>query len=129
MRYRTGRSDGFSLLEVMIALAIVAIALITLLGLSNRTVLVQDRIQNLTRATLLAQQLMSEQEIQVADAVAVGETREGVFDDPFSDFSWRIYFEDTMIPQVQQIHVQVSWGRAQHNEQVELISFVTAGGR
>lgn len=113
----------------MIALAIVAIALITLLGLSNRTVLVQDRIQNLTRATLLAQQLMSEQEIQVADAVAVGETREGVFDDPFSDFSWRIYFEDTMIPQVQQIHVQVSWGRAQLNEQVELISFVAAGGR
>ena len=113
----------------MIALAIVAIALITLLGLSNRTVLVQDRIQNLTRATLLAQQLMSEQEMQVADAVAVGETREGVFDDPFSDFSWLIYFEDTMIPQVQQIHVQVSWGRAQHNEQVELISFVTAGGR
>ncbi len=129
MRYRIGRSDGFSLLEVMIALAIVAIALITLLGLSNRTVLVQDRIQNLTRATLLAQQLMSEQEIQVADAVAVGETREGVFDDPFSDFSWRIYFEDTMIPQVQQIHVQVSWGRAQLNEQVELISFVAAGGR
>ncbi|MFO7765859.1 MAG: prepilin-type N-terminal cleavage/methylation domain-containing protein [Pelovirga sp.] len=129
MRYRTGCSDGFSLLEVMIALAIVAIALITLLGLSNRTVLVQDRIQNLTRATLLAQQLMSEQETQVADAVAVGETREGTFDDPFSDFSWRIYFEDTMIPQVQQLHVQVSWGRAQHNEQVELISFVAAGGR
>lgn len=128
MKYRTVRSDGFSLLEVMIALAIVAIALITLLGLSNRTVLVHDRIQNLTRATLLAQQLMSEQEVKSGNAVVIGETREGVFDDPFSKFSWRIYFEDTMIPQVQQIHVQVFWGRAQHNEQVELISFVAVGG-
>jgi general secretion pathway protein I len=111
----------------MIALAIVAIALVTLLGLSNRTVLVHERIQKLTRATLLAQQLMTEQEVQIGGAV--DEEREGVFEEPFTDFSWRITYENTMIPQVRQIHVQVSWGRAQHNEQVELISFVAAGGR
>lgn len=112
----------------MIALAIVAIALVTLLGLSNRTVLVHERIQKLTRATLLAQQLMAEQEVQGAGVGAVGEEREGVFEEPFTDFSWRIYYENTMIPQVRQVHIQVSWGRAQHNEQVELISFVAAGG-
>jgi len=113
----------------MVALAIVAIALVTLLGLSNRTVMVHERIQKLTRATLLAQQLMTEQEIQAAEVGAVGEESEGVFEAPFADFSWRIYYENTMIPQVRQIHVQVSWGRTQHNEQVELISFVAAGGR
>lgn len=123
------RSEGFTLLEVMIALAIVAIALVTLLGLSNRTVLVHERIQKLTRATLLAQQLISEQEVQIAGVGTVDEEREGVFEEPFADFSWRIYYENTMIPQVREIHVQVSWGRAQHNEQVELISFVAAGGR
>jgi len=113
----------------MIALAIVAIALVTLLGLSNRTVLVHERIQKLTRATLLAQQLMAEQEVQLAGVGVVDEEREGVFEEPFADFSWRIFYEHTMIPQVRQIHVQVNWGRAQHNEQVELISFVAAGGR
>ena len=53
-------NKGFSLLEVMIALAIVAIALVSLLGLSNRSILVQDKIQRLTQATMLAQQLMSQ---------------------------------------------------------------------
>lgn len=113
----------------MIALAVVAIALVTLLGLSNRTVLVHERIQKLTRATLLAQQLMAEQEVQLDGVGVVDEEREGVFEEPFADFSWRITYENTMIPQVRQIHVQVNWGRAQHNEQVELISFVAAGGR
>jgi general secretion pathway protein I len=126
-KLKTQCADGFTLLEVMIALAIVAIALVTLLGLSNRTVLVHERIQKLTRATLLAQQLMTEQEVQIGGAV--DEEREGIFEEPFADFSWRITYENTMIPQVRQIHVQVSWGRAQHNEQVELISFVPAGGR
>lgn len=112
----------------MIALAVVAIALVTLLGLSNRTVLVHERIQKLTRATLLAQQLMTEQEVQLVGTGAVDEEREGIFEEPFSEFSWRIYYGNTMIPQVRQIHVQVSWGRGQHNEQVELISFVAAGG-
>lgn len=128
MRLRTQGADGFSLLEVMIAMAIVAIALVTLLGLSNRTILVQDRIQKLTRATLLAQQLMSEQEVQATGISSVGETQEGEFEEPFAGFNWRIHYEDTMIPQVKQIHVTVTWGRAQHNELVELISFVSAGG-
>lgn len=128
-KLRTQCADGFTLLEVMIALAVVAIALVTLLGLSNRTVLVHERIQKLTRATLLAQQIMAEQEVQLAGTGTVDEEREGVFEEPFADFSWRIYYENTMIPQVRQIHVQVIWGRAQHNEQVELISFVAAGGR
>jgi general secretion pathway protein I len=127
-KLRTQCADGFTLLEVMIALAIVAIALVTLLGLSNRTVLVHERIQKLTRATLLAQQLMSEQEVQVVGVGTVDEEQEGVFEEPFAEFSWRIYYEDTMIPQVRQIHVQVSWGQAQSNQQVELISFVAAGG-
>jgi len=112
----------------MIALAIVAIALVTLLGLSNRTVLVHEHIQKLTRATLLAQQLMSEQEVQVEGVGAVDEEREGIFEEPFADFNWRIYYENTMIPQVRQIHVRVSWGQEQSNQQVELISFVAAGG-
>ncbi len=128
-KQRAQCADGFTLLEVMIALAIVAIALVTLLGLSNRTVLVHDRIQKLTRATLLAQQLMAEQEVQVVGVGTGGEEREGTFEEPFADFSWRIYYENTMLPQVRQIHVQVRWGREQHNEQVELISFVTTGGR
>jgi general secretion pathway protein I len=117
---------GFSLLEVMIALAIVAIALVTLLGLSNRTILVQDRIQKLTRATLLAQQLMSEQELKPAtERTWVPE--EDVFAAPFEEFRWQVSYQDTLINQVKQVTVTVLWGEAEKNESVELVSFLPQG--
>lgn len=127
MRHSAHSPDGFSLLEVMIAMAVIAIALVTLLGLSNRTVLVQERIQKLTRATLLAQQIMSEQEAGITRAGSLGD-QEGTFEAPFADFQWRISYEDTLIPQVQQIIVTVIWGAEQQNEQVELTSFVASEG-
>jgi len=116
--------NGFTLLEVMIALAIVAIALVSLLGLSNRSILVQERIQKLTRATLLAQQLMSEQEVIPPGSRTSWELQEDVFEEPFSDFRWRISYQDTPINNVKQINVTVLWGEAAKNEQVQLTSFV-----
>ena len=44
----------------MIALAIVSIALVVMLGLTQRNILVSDRLHQMTRATLLAKQLMAE---------------------------------------------------------------------
>jgi general secretion pathway protein I len=99
---------GFSLLEVMIALAIVSIALVTLLGLSNRTILVQDRVQKVTRATLLAQQLMNEQELQPTSEQS-WEPQEDVFAEPFSEFRWQIDYQDTLISKVKQVRVTVLW--------------------
>lgn len=114
---------GFSLLEVMIALAIVSIALVTLLGLSNRTILIQERVQKLTRATLLAQQLMSEQELRPASQIS-WEEQEDVFEAPFEEFRWQISYQDTLISKVKQITVTVLWGAAEQNEKIELVSFV-----
>lgn len=120
-------NKGFSLLEVMIALAIVAIALVSLLGLSNRSILVQDKIQRLTRATLLAQQLMSEQELNVAKSRSNWESQEDVFPEPFADFRWQISYQDTLINQVKQVTVTVFWGSEEKNEQVQLVSFLPIG--
>jgi len=116
--------NGFTLLEVMIALAIVAIALVTLLGLSNRSILVQERIQKLTRATLLAQQLMSEQEMIPVSQRSNWGPQEDTFEEPFSEFRWKISFQDTLLDRVKQIDVTVLWGDAEKNEQVLLSSIV-----
>ncbi|MEA3545516.1 MAG: prepilin-type N-terminal cleavage/methylation domain-containing protein [Thermodesulfobacteriota bacterium] len=118
---------GFSLLEVMIALVIVAIALVSLLGLSNRSILVQGKIQNLTRATLLAQQVMNEHELSVEDSHLSWQLQEGVFDPPFKNFRWQVSYQDTLISQVKQITVTVLWGMVEKNEQVRLVSFLPAG--
>jgi general secretion pathway protein I len=120
--------SGFSLLEVMIALAIVAIALVSLLGLSNRSILIQDKIQKLTQATLLAQQVMNER-ISGVDNRGTEEIAEDDFAEPFADFHWQISYQETLISRVRQITVTVLWGAAEKNEQVQLVSFVRAGGR
>ncbi len=121
-------NKGFTLLEVMIALAIVATAMVALLGLSNRSILVQERIQRLTRATLLAQQVMSEQEIAATGSRQVWDSDEGVFAEPYAEFRWQISYQDTLITKVKQVQVSVLWGEAEKNEQVQLVSFLPTDG-
>lgn len=121
-------NKGFSLLEVMIALAIVAIALVSLLGLSNRSIMAQDKVQRLTQATLLAQQLMSEEELDVGKKRLNWEDREDAFAEPFETFRWQISYQETLISRVKQVTVRVLWGSPDKNEQVTLVSFLPAGG-
>jgi len=117
--------QGFTLLEVMIALAIVGTTLIAMLSLGNRTIASNDQQQKLTQATLLAQEKMTEVERSASGQGSSGlvETK-GDFSDPFTDFSWEASFAPTPIPQVQQVMVTVSWGEAKRNEQVDLTSFI-----
>ena len=119
-----GFQQGFTLLEVMVALAIVAIALVALLGLGNRSIAVNARLQKITQATLLAQQRMTEVEIEAAgNAMGVfGEA--GVFDEPFAEYRWRVTFEDTPLPNLAMVTVTVAWGNEERNEMVDLNSFV-----
>ncbi len=127
MMSRCRCNNGFSLLEVMIALAIVATALVTLMGLSQRSIMVQDRVQKLTRATLLAQQIMNEYETATGRSFDNWAEQEEVFPEPFSEFRWQVSYQDTLIRRVKQITVRVIWGRTEKNEAVQLVSFVASG--
>jgi general secretion pathway protein I len=115
---------GFTLLEVMIALAIVGIALVALLALCNRSVEVNGRLQKITQATLLAQEKMTEVEVIRQQNPTQLTNEEGVFDKPYDAFRWRTAFEDTPLPAVKQVTVTVLWGEENRNEMVELNSFV-----
>ncbi|WP_321366226.1 type II secretion system protein [uncultured Desulfuromusa sp.] len=128
MMSRQLSNKGFSLLEAMIALAIVAIALVSLLGLTNRSIFVQDKVQKLTQATMLAQQLMGEQALIVAESQSTWEPQEDEFSEPFAGFRWQISYQDTLISQVKQVTVIVLWGDPAKNEQVQLVSFLPVGG-
>lgn len=119
--------SGFTLLEMMIALAIIATALVTLLGLSQRTILVQDKVQRVTRATLLAQQLMNEEEYNISQSGLEQNFKEDVFPEPFTDFRWEISYQDTLIRQIKEVNVRVIWGDPDKNEEVRLVSFVPVG--
>lgn len=119
---------GFTLLEVMIALAIAAIALVSLLFLGNRTIELETEQRAVTMATMLAQREMAEVETMYRLHRASDIVNEGVFADPFGRYRWTVTYEETMLPAVQQVTVSVLWGSKAKMQKVDLVSFVLRQG-
>jgi general secretion pathway protein I len=119
------RNNGFTLLEVMIALAIIGIALVTLIGLQTQTIQLAERQQRVTQATLLAQGKMTE--IEIGSQLLSGSGgREGQFDAPFELYRWTIEAAATPLPAIEMVTVTVAWGDENQNEQVDLTSFMSS---
>lgn len=123
--YRTKlQSRGFTLLEIMIALAIVSIAMVSLLGLANRSILVHERLQRITSATLLAQQKMAETEVNARHGTLGSTDSQGEFERPYAEYRWQVAFGETPLPGVRLVTVTVLWGDEERNELVDLTSFI-----
>ena len=116
---------GFTLLEVMIALAVVSIALVALLGLANRSLATNERIQRVTHGTLLAQQKIAEIEARVKSSGSSDEdANKGVFAEPFSAYRWEASYEETPLASVEMVTITVAWGEVDRNETVTMTSFL-----
>lgn len=116
---------GFTLLEIMVSLAIISIAMIAMLSLGNRSIGVHDHLQRITQATLLAQQKMSESELRAKEGgLAQLQESNGDFAEPFAEYRWRIELDDTPLPSVQMVTVKVFWGDEDRNEGVDVTSFL-----
>lgn len=118
-------SDGFTLIEVMIATAIVATALVALLGLQHQSLQSVISGQDLTRAALLAQEIMTEAELERFPAV--GQTR-GDFQNrhpkQYPNFRWYRSVEATaLFPDVRKVKVRITFGpRSSHS--FDLVEFM-----
>ena len=118
------KDAGFTLLEVMIALAILAIALTSLFGSQSSSVALATEARFNIQAPLLAQlqlaRLGSTEEIQ---------TDSGDFGDEFPGFQWKLTVEDAVFPEsellqsldtkLQHLKLVVSWGDEQYSYQLD----------
>lgn len=94
---------GFTLLEIMVALAILSGVVITILTSLNYHLKAVDRIKAITTATLLAKEKVEEISLQGIPKVVEGDLSGG--------FQWRLSTEDTILPGVKKIYLTVSWGK------------------
>jgi general secretion pathway protein I len=120
----TSERKGFTLLEVIIALAIVSISLVALLGLNIRCLEVQGRLQNVTTATLLAQQEISRLEMEAQNKTLSFVENNGRFEEPFEQYRWTTRYQDTLVEAVKMVTVSVFWDNVEKTRSVDLTSFL-----
>lgn len=116
--------SGFTLLEVMVAVSILAMVLVTLLGVKNRSmqdVLLADRM---TTATLLAKREMTE---TLRNLVKAPGEEEGEFEEEeFKDYTWKKSITPMPLDNNQvitEIRVAVLWKEGERQEMVELKTY------
>lgn len=114
-------SKGFTLLEVMVAVAILSLVLVSLIGLKNRSAQDVMLADHMTTATLLAKQKMTE--ALMANRL-LPEEKEGEFEDEaFKDFLWKRIIAPTPVPAVTEVRIAVLWKEGERDEMVELVSY------
>lgn len=101
---RRRNKQGFSLLEVMISLAIMAGLLVTLLYTLNHHLSMASRQETLTTAATLARMKILEMEKKPL-------TIKGFFDEPYSDYYYETAVRDSFLPSMVEISVIVRSGR------------------
>jgi general secretion pathway protein I len=106
------RARAFTLLEVMVAIAILGIALMGLLGLQHQSMQSVIRAQQSTRASMLAQAVMTEAELErYPDLGRSSGNFESAFPGEFPDFRWeREVDESGTFPDVRVVHVLIRYG-------------------
>jgi general secretion pathway protein I len=107
---------GFTLLEVMVAVAVIAIGLTALLGSHSQSVSLAAEAKFYTTAALLAQRKMAELELagfQDLDHEA------GDFGEDFSGYRWEVQAGamdlqgyETVTKYIKQIKLAIQWGES-----------------
>jgi general secretion pathway protein I len=136
--HRTKSDEGgFTLLEVLLAIALLAIALPILLGLRNFDLELEERASELTAATLLAQEKLLETEL--SGQYSIGES---TGDFPYIPlgaqaaiqavpravgYKWKRTIAPTPLELIREIRIKVSWLRGELEEAVEVSTYVFAG--
>ncbi len=117
------RAAGFTLLEVLVALAVIAFAFVGLLGLQGHNIKAIARDQSLTRATLLARELVSQIQFDVLTKglQSLGDAQ-GTFEG-YAGFRWEREVITTGLDEMREVVVRVIWDERSPNA-CQLVYFV-----
>ena len=112
---------GFTLLEVMIALLIIATSFIVLLHTRNQSVITADYAKRATVATLLASERMSDIEQEdFPDTVDDSSN----FGDDYPEYRWKTSVSDTAYENIREVKVEVLWDEGRSERSVGLVNYV-----
>ena len=112
---------GFTLLEVMVAVSIMAMVLVTLMGLQGRTTQDVSIAEHITIATMLAKRTMVD---NIMFKPRLPAEDEGVFpEEAYKDYTWKRTIAPTPLINIMEVRVAVLWKEGTRQETVELVSY------
>ncbi|HSG05353.1 MAG TPA: prepilin-type N-terminal cleavage/methylation domain-containing protein, partial [Nitrospiria bacterium] len=121
---RKENAGGFTLIEVMVALAVLAVSFVVLIGLRNTDIAITQEVQHITRATLLAQKKIAELEAQGYPPLGI---ISGGFEDPDDLYTWTQTVNTIgLIPEdfAREVKVEVNWKDGEQTRSIDLVTFM-----
>ena len=116
------KNAGFTLLEIMITIAIVGIALVAIMRALAMSVDVCNKSRNISIATLLAKGKMAEVESRgFPDAEEIS----GDFEEEYPGFKWERSISEIGMEGLRKVVVRVLWQEGESEENVELVTLVS----
>ena len=98
---------GFTLLEVLVSLAILSATLILAYRVTAGAIAAGERAEAWTTATLLGEEKLRE----ATDTFPEIQETNGVFPDPYDGFTWTLAVRQALHPDAREVHVSVMWER------------------
>ena len=118
------KTNGFTLMEVMIAMAILAIALVAVFQLLSQSISMSTESRFMTTAALLAQSKMVESEVVTT---LTNHKEDGDFGPDYPQYTWRLEVGDTQLAQFKKIEVTVTNKLFISGGTYKLLLYKTAG--
>ncbi|KAF0158505.1 MAG: hypothetical protein FD159_1122 [Syntrophaceae bacterium] len=118
------KQTGFTLLEVMIAMAILAIALVAVFQLQSQSISMSSESRFMTTASLLAQSKMAD----IEAGKSLGNlSQKGDFAPDHPEYAWTIQVTDTQIAKLKRIEVNVFHQALIRGGAYQLVFYKTSG--
>lgn len=105
MRKRNASAKGFTLLEVLVSLAILSATLITAYQVTSGALAAEQRAGAWTTAILLGEEKLQE----VTETFPEVQETNGTFPDPHAEYAWKLIVQQAMHPDAREVYLTVSW--------------------
>jgi general secretion pathway protein I len=116
------REQGFTLLEVMVALAILAITLVVIFSQQAAGIKVGSEARIITKATFVAQERMTT--LITQERLPIGE-EEGEVQEEIPPLKWKQMVEESATEGLHRVTVLVQWKEGERDRDLRLVTYVT----